>query len=486
MSRPGVFVTESVLPAPVDVTPPAVAAGAILAELPSGPTTPTLVTSWYQFSRTFGPLNRSYPASFGANQFFRSGGRELYVCRIIRDDAQTADGEIVNGSDNYLTIAAKSAGTYGNNLRVKVAANQSGRYDLQVFQEAGVSGDDTDDLLLETWANLNLAVHGDSEVLDVVNVQSQYINITWGSDDAITLPTTVPTITLSGGTDGTDSGELTYPAALTALRSLDRSLVIFAPGATTTALAETVIDFAEATKSFAVIDTAPDLTPAEAIAFASGLPTSSYAGVYYPHLWVPDSTSPSTNSIIKIAPSAAVAGVMMATDASAGVYQSPAGLTTSLSGVVALERSLTNEDLDSLNDSSKPVNAIRVLPGVGATVMGARTLDQRASTRYVSVRRTVDYLTREMQSSLNFALFRNNNPDLWREISAVLDNFLRGLYAEGGLRGGSVSEAYYIKVDAENNTATDIQSGVVNVEVGVALQYPAEFIKIKLTQRTVA
>jgi len=35
-----------------------------------------------------------------------------------------------------------------------------------------------------------------------------------------------------------------------------------------------------------------------------------------------------------------------------------------------------------------------------------------------------------------------------------------------------------------NNTTTSIDQGIVNVEVGVALQYPAEFIVINLSQWT--
>lgn len=487
MSRPGVFVSESVLPTPVETTPPAIAAGAILAELPSGPITPTLVTSWYQFSRTFGPLNRSYPGSFAANQFFRSGGRDLYVCRVIRDDAATATADIVdNAGTAYLTFSAKSPGVYGNNLRVSVKQNINTLYDVQVFQEQGQANDLTDDLLLETWTNLNLGTHGDTEVLDIVNIQSQFVNVTWGEDDTVTIPVSIATLSLSGGTDGSSSGSSTLTDSLQALAQVDRSMVLFAPGNTDTTEVEAIISHAEQTSSFAVLDTPADLTPAAAVSYAAALATTSHAGVYYPHVWVADTTSASSNSIIKIAPSAAVAGIIMSTDASAGVFQTPAGLTASLPSVVAVERNLTNEDLDALNDATKPVNAVRILPGAGATVMGGRTLDQRSSTGYINVRRTIDYLSREMQSSLTFALFQNNTPDLWRQITAVLDNYLRGLYAEGGLRGDSIAQAFYIKVDGENNTASDIQAGVVNVEVGVALQYPAEFIKIKLTQRTVA
>ncbi len=493
MSRPGVSITETTLAVPVATESPAAATGAMLAILPSGPTAPTAVTSWYQFSKVFGPLNRSFPATFAANMFFRAGGRELFVNRLIRSDATTASAAILgDGSDAgstadevYLNFTAKSSGSYGNSLRVRVTINPRGLYDVAVLQEAGVANDVTDDVLLETFTNLPVGTHGNTEVTDIINVRSQFINVAWGSDTTVVLPANLPTLTLSGGGDGT-TGTYSYSTALNRLKETERSFVVFCPGVTDSNTIESLVEFAQDTKSFVVADTAPSLTAAQAVTYADSLVNSDRLGVYYPQVWIADTTSASQNSILKVSPSGAVAGVILGTDATQGVFRAPAGIQATIPGVVALEKSLSNEELDALNNDLNPVNALRVMPGAGPVVMGARTMDQSRSTRYINIRRTVDFLSKEMEAALAFAIFRNNTPDLWREISTVLDNFLRGFFTDGGLRGNSPSEAYFIKVDAENNNATDIASGVVNVEVGVALQYPAEFIKIKLTQRTIA
>jgi hypothetical protein len=494
MSRPGIFVTETVLPSPVTTAPPSSAAGALVSELPSGPTTPTLVTSWFNFTRVFGGLNREFPATFSANQFFRAGGRELFVSRVVRSDAAAASASILGDGDDvgtvadevYLTFTAKSVGTYGNSLRVVLTKNPANLYDLQVYQESGQANNVSDDVLLETYTNLNLDDHGNSEILNILEVQSQFIRASWGNNSTVVPTAPIPVIALSGGTDGTNSGDLTYSESLEYLSEIDRVFVLFSPGQVDDDVVGAMVEFAEASGSFVVLDTDSDLTPAQAVAYADGLAATSHAAVYYPHLWVPDPTSRSRDSIIKIPPSGPVAGLYLATDAAFGVFKAPAGLTTSVPGVVAVERSLTNEQLDSLNNDVRPVNAIRVIPGSGPVVMGARTLDQSKSTKYINIRRTMVYLAKEMESLTGFALFRNNDPNLWREISAVLDNFLRGFFVEGGLRGDSTSDAYYIKVDSENNSPTDVATGVVNIEIGVALQFPAEFIKIQLTQRTIA
>jgi phage tail sheath protein FI len=48
------------------------------------------------------------------------------------------------------------------------------------------------------------------------------------------------------------------------------------------------------------------------------------------------------------------------------------------------------------------------------------------------------------------------------------------------------ADAFFVKCDAENNPQDSIASGEVHIEIGVALQYPAEFVVINLSQKTSA
>ena len=43
-------------------------------------------------------------------------------------------------------------------------------------------------------------------------------------------------------------------------------------------------------------------------------------------------------------------------------------------------------------------------------------------------------------------------------------------------------EAYYVKCDRETTTQTDVNLGIVNIEVGFAPLKPAEFVVIKIQQ----
>lgn len=483
MTRPGVFVSEAVLATPVTASPPTSAAGALIAPLPSGPTTPTLVNSWYAFTRIFGGLTRDHIATFAVNQFFRAGGRELYVARVVNEDAAKASVDLMDGTDEYLTFTAKSEGSYGNNLRIRITPNGAELYDVEVLQEAGVEDDATDDTVLETFYNLDLATPGAQSVVDVFTIRSQFIDVAWpASVVGLTIPTTFSVLPLTTGADGT--GDPDYTSALAGLTQINRTFVMFSPGVVDTDTVSALTAWAEANRSFVVLDVAAGTDVAGAVTYADGVGPTTFAAVYYPQVWVADTTSRSRDAIVLIPPSGGVAGLYLNTDATVGVFKAPAGLQASLSGVVALERVLTSADLDTLNNDASPVNAIRFVAGAGAVVMGARTLDQRASTRYVNIRRTLLFLTREMQGRSEFALFRNNDTALWQQLRTTLDAFLNGVWASGGLRGTTAAQAYYVKIDKENNTASDVANGIVNIEVGVALQYPAEFIKIKLTQQT--
>jgi len=487
--RPGIYVTETVLPTPTPSFSPATAAGAMIAALPSGPNVPTLVTSWYQFSRVFGPLDGSYDSTFAANLFFRSGGRELYVVRAIRDSAVTSTVDVLSTTDEvWGTFSAKSPGAYGNNIRVRIIENAAGLYDFTILQEAGSASSSTDDYILETYTNLDFGTFGAEEVTNTINFRSQYVNFSWDSEgsSSLTLATTLGILPLTGGSDGTASEEPDYLSALEDLAQIDRTFVVFAPDNTSLGLTSAVVEFCEANKSFFVAETPADLTATEAVEYAETVGVSNFAAVYYPHLWISDATSRSRSAIKKIGPSGSVAGMILNTDATTGVFKAPAGTTATLPGVIAMERQLTSANLDTLNNDTFPVNAIRAVAGVGPVVMGARTLNQANAARYVNIRRTMVFLDREFKSMLEFALFKNAGSPLWSEMRTVATAYLESFWGLGGLRGATRDQAFYVKIDGENNSVEDIMNGVVNVEIGVALQYPAEFIKIQLTQTTAA
>ena len=118
----------------------------------------------------------------------------------------------------------------------------------------------------------------------------------------------------------------------------------------------------------------------------------------------------------------------------------------------------------------------------GICVMGARTRKLYGPDRYVSARRNLIYIEDSLKQSTQFAVYENNDSRLWSTLTHTAINLLRPLWERGGLAGVTASDAFYVVCDASINTPQVIQSGEVRMEIGVALQYPAEFVVIRISQ----
>lgn len=247
-------------------------------------------------------------------------------------------------------------------------------------------------------------------------------------------------------------------------------------------------------RHFVVVETAADLTVSGALSASGDLEESSRGAVYYPHVFIKDPIGRSGNAIRKIGPSAAVAGLFLATDRRVGPFKVAAGIDAQVTDALALERAFTPSELDQLNSGTNSsgvitglnvVNAIRNLPGAGIVVMGGRTLLQDGTAnRYINMRRSLSYIEKRLNDLASFAVFENNTETLWSRLITVLGVFLNEYRNQGGLRGTTVEQSFYIKCDEENNTPTTIANGEVHIEIGVALEYPAEFVVINLSQKT--
>lgn len=496
--RPGVYVSERLLPAPIDALGTAQAAGAAVGVFAQGPETVTLVNSWYDFVKKFGGYNAAYPATFGVGQFFANGGTELFVRRVLADDAAAASAIIApdTGSTNIGSITAKNRGADGNNLRVEItAAAIADYYNVVVYREGGASASDSNDandLVVESFNNLLLDDNTSSDYIEtVINQSSALISV------SITDGTIVPTsnrLPLTGGSDGTAPVAADYVTAIADFATVDRPLIMFAPeimsilgSANGKTVQDSLISFAQANNGFAVLDTVEDLTTSNAITAATGLGANSNAALYYPNIFIADPVGRSAASLRKVGPAGSVAGLYLFYDKQTGPFKAPAGIQAVVRGAVALEKSFTPTELDDLNSASSPVNAIRNVPGAGIVVMGARTLLQdNTANRYVNMRRSLIFLKKSLQDLTAFAMFQNNDERLWKQIRTAITVFLNEYYAQGGLRGNTPNDAFFVKCDGETNTPDSIANGEVRIQVGVALQYPAEFVLIDLSQQTAA
>jgi phage tail sheath protein FI len=515
--RPGVYISEHLLPAPIAVTGTANAAGACIGKFGQGPETVTLVTSWYDFVKKFGGYNAAYPATFGVGSFFQNGGSELYVRRVLSTDVSTvaatvdiapATGDVVVG-----TITAKNRGDDGNLIRVQFnKTSRSGYYNLVVYKEGGVSATDSsssNDVVVESYNDILLNDAASSDFVEtVVGMYSQYITIVIADPTTDPVPT-ASRLPLTNGANGPAPTSADYSAVIDDFSAVDRPLVLFVPEinveldpADAADVIDDLISWAEGNNGFVVVDTeaalaadgTPNLSVDSALVYADARSGHSPSAVYYPNIYISDPLGRSSSALRKIGPAGAVAGLYLFTDKATGPFKAPAGQRANIRGAVAVEKQFTSGELDQLNSGAQsggtvgaPINAIRNLPGAGVVAYGARTLLQDGTAnRYVNTRRSLIYLKKSLNDLTQFALFENNDDKLWARLRASISVFLTSYQNQGGLRGTTPGQAFYVKVDAENNPDASIQQGEVHIEVGVALQYPAEFVVINLSQKTSA
>lgn len=496
--RPGVYISETLLPAPINTTASADAAGAVIGAFAQGPTSVTRVTSWYEFVKRFGGYNVSFPATFGVGQFFLNGGAELYVRRVLHSDAVAAAIVVPHtqgGSDVMATVTAKDAGADGNNLRIQfTASTRSDYFNLTVYKEAGTDAASTaDDVILERYTDVVVNDTTSTDFVEsVVNLRSNYITISVSDTTKSPAASLLP---LTGGDNGAAVTSTDYSNALADFDVVERPLVIFAPGLFDTVggdaadVQNAMIAWAQTGNGFAVLEAPAIATPATAVSdaldYVSGLTLSSQAAAYFPNYYISDPVGRSAQALRKVGPSGAIAGLYIQTDKAQGPFKAPAGTGANIRGALALEKAFTSTELDSLNSAAAPLNALRNLPGAGIVSMGARTLLQDGTAnKYVNMRRSLIYIKKSLNDLTQFALFENNNEALWTSLRTTIGVFLNAYLNQGGLRGATPSQAFYIKVDAENNTPDTIANGEVHIQVGVALQYPAEFVVINLSQKT--
>jgi uncharacterized protein len=214
------------------------------------------------------------------------------------------------------------------------------------------------------------------------------------------------------------------------------------------------------------------------------VPTSTNAAIYYPWLIT---TDPVTGAKIDSPPSGFVAGIYSAEDASYGVWKSPAGLETTLTGTLGVVPSgvMTDAQQGTLNGSA--INCLRVFPPLTPVVYGARTLaynniSQRNQWGYIAVRRTALFLEQSLYNNLTWAVFQPNDTPLWHAITQEVSAFMLSLFRQGAFAGTKPSESFLVVCDNTTTTQSDIDNGVVNVLVGFAPLKPAEFVIVQIAQ----
>jgi phage tail sheath protein FI len=503
-TRPGVYVTESPLKTTVARNTGTSTAAFVGTSL-RGPSTPTLINSWSGYTSQFGDLSQDYDLGYAVYQYFANGGRNCYVTRAyVATGASVALAATGASVMNYtastaastpavlFNVQATSVGAHGNNISVTPT---TGQVTLVAPTIGGTSGTlPTFNLSVtyngtevEYWSELSPDPASNRYATTIVNNYSSYITIT---NLASVVPAAGFTLInagtakpLTGGYDGSGAASATFITALDKLVTLPESLIVNAVGQSDSVIVAKVLEVcANRGDCFAIIDPkVSDTTAGLAITTASGYSTNQgYGAVYWPMLKMADPTKSGVGAIRDTFPGGAIAGIYARLETERTVAKPPAGYNIDIRNALGVTSTYTQTEVGTMYEAG--INTFKAIPGAGVVVQGARTLNKIRPDKYISVRRSLNYVKSTSKFLTEFAVFEPNDERLWSSISLKLEKFLSDFWGSGGLRGRTPSEAFYVVCNSTNNTQTSIDDGEVNIEIGVSLLYPAEFIIINVSQ----
>lgn len=501
--RPGVYLQESVLNGSTDIGSAASVAVFVGAASQGPINEPVQLDSWTDYAATFGgftPANGTTISylPYAVFNYFQNGGATAYAVRSVDSD-ETGDKATYTVTDgtatNVLKVDAKSEGTWGNALKVSLEPQTSSG--TLVFTVVIWRTEDGDDVEVERFTDLSIdgSVPGtkrpDSAINDPLYGSSFVTCSVLTTAEEPEADGTLNSLTSGADADAPESADLSA-SATTAVAEIEGPVILnivghdedgtFVGGSINPQSAWPdrgdvfVID--DNFRSRGASETSSEYETALSGTLASTAGGSSYVAAYTPWIVVGDPNS--VGSTITIPPGGAVAGVYARTDATRGVFRAPAGVLANLTNCLNVDANFSTSKQGQLNTNG--YNVIRPVAGSGISVMGGRTRKSYGADRYVNARRTLIYIRESLKNSTQFAVFENNDQRLWTRLTSTADRILRPIWSEGGLRGSSAAEAYYIVCDDTVNTPPVISSGEVRMEIGVALEYPAEFIVIQLSQ----
>jgi phage tail sheath protein FI len=507
---PGVYIQEHSAPGPIYSAETSLTAFVGSARM--GPVgIPVLISSFREYEEKFGTLAIAHPAAYAVRDYFANGGRQAWFLRLTGKGASKAHIHWPLDSDagNALHFEARNAGAWGNEIRLQIQpVKRSNAALLRVtkkerqFHVSVYIGQS----LAESFPSVNL-IPGDPAFLpDLLERNSQLIRVSKASGNhALPDGLNLSEETQIQATDGLDGdaltasdylGNKTEQTGIYALGKADLFNLLCVPppqrGADTDpAVYRAALNLCVERRAMLLADgpgswasnVIPDGFHTGSWIGTSGIETRN-AAVYFPRLRQPDSLLNGREDVF--VPCGAVAGVIAANDAQRGVWSAPAGTLAALNGVNALECNTTEAEWTVLNAAG--VNSLRAGADGKILIWGARTLRGAAEFndeyKYIPVRRTALHIEESVLRGIGWVSFERNDQQLWNALRSQVSNFMMLLYRAGAFQGNDPDSAFFVQCGPNTTAQQDIQNGLVHLIIGFAPLKPAEFIVIRISQRT--
>jgi len=512
-SYPGVYIEE--VPSSVrTIVAAATSITAFIGRAQRGPLDKaTRIKSFADFGRRFGGIWSESMMSYAVRHYFLNGGTDAYIIRVA-NEATPSKATLPAPASERLGLMAASPGAWGERLQAIVDHDTMDKDKLESERDPKLfnltlqemDGEGKSVVAEEKFANVSVDPDAARAVDKVLETQSQLAYV----DPDVALPANRPDETdaavgFGEGYDGleiddaqiTNNGDLLeFKAGVYALEDVEIFNLLCIPPLTRTADVEdptwiNALNYCKDRRAMLIVDPPSEWTDAEKAkngmdnlaASPLGLTPDENAVLYFPRVRLTDSEK--DGRLETFAPGGTMAGVIARTDAERGVWKAPAGTEATLAGVRELAVNLTDGDNGTLNPLG--LNCLRVFR-TGIVSWGARTLagaDRLASQwKYVPVRRMALHIENSLYTGLKWVVFEPNDEPLWAQIRLNVGTFMQDLFRQGAFQGTSPREAYFVKCDQETTTQSDIDKGIVYIEVGFAPLKPAEFVIIRISQMT--
>ena len=455
-----------------------------------GPVKPTLVTSFGEFTRSFGRYVQDADGSdrylaYGIEGFFQNGGKRCFVQRVVSNTATPA-----TASAGGMNISAVGPGSWGGRIAYLIedaGLANSNLFKLTLRYWAGTPPADlkTSPTAVEVFDDLSPNPSASTFYEGAINDVSNLIVV---KQAAAGRPTNTGPTLLAPGSDGAaklvpadfegDDSDPANKTALKALADVDEISLLTCPdefylGAKDFTVAGYLRDQCELLLDrFAILN-----SPVGAGTPDNNNPSlnSKYAAFYYPWLKV---VNPVSGVPLLVPPSGHMAGIYARSDTKVGVHKDPANEI--INGMSELQLQTNDQQQAILNP--KGVNVLRYFKGAGNLVWGGRTTANDPDWKYINVRRLFIFVEKSIQRGTQWVVFEINDEPTWARVRRSVGDFLTGLWRDGMLQGQKKEEAFFVKCDRTTMTQADIDNGKLICVIGIAPVKPAEFVIFRIGQ----
>lgn len=476
LNSPGVNVTSRAAIAP-DGPPTDTGVWFVGGQAEKGPTnTWALLHNMTDFDAVYGDRFTPLPTLYDSvDTFFRDGGRQAYVIRVVGPGATKGTLTSVDRAGTpvpTIAVDALSEGAYSSEISREVVNGVGANTFALIIRSEGAiveqSGDLANPAAAVAWAANSKFVR----VRDLASASAAPTN----------NPAVSPATALSAGTD--DRTSITDVHRTAALDKFTADLgpgQVSWPGATTTAIGNALQAHAQLRNRTAILDSPDTGVAGDMIATVANIllsPEPERCAVFGPQAIVPGLTP---GTIRTVPMSAVVAGIMARNDAVNGTGTPAAGQNGQSRYAIDVTHTYSDADRKAANDAG--VNIVKPLYGP-ITIYGYRTCSADLRWRSLADQR----LRMEIANLAGIIgeeyVFQKIDPQghTIAGYGGALKAMLTRFYNQGSLFGLTPDDAFSVNVGDSVNTILTKAAGELHAVLGLKMSPFAEMVFIEIVK----